>query len=46
MGYYKSIYTQVEEMYYDGAAPIEIAEWTGLHFDEVVAILEEIGEIA
>lgn len=54
MGYYKSIYTQVELFYYDvvelfyydGYTPIEIAEITGLSFDEVVSILTEVGELA
>lgn len=46
MGMMKNIYTQVEDLYYDGYAPIEIAEMTGLHFTEVVSILEELGEVA
>jgi hypothetical protein len=46
MGMIKSIVSQVEEMYFDGFAPVEIAEFTGLHFDEVVSILQEFGEFA
>ena len=44
MGMMKSIVTQVEDMHFDGFAAIEIAEHTGLHFAEVIAILEELGE--
>lgn len=43
MAMMKSIVFQVEEMYADGFAPIEIAEFTGIHFSEVIAILEEYG---
>lgn len=46
MGMIKSVYTQVEDMYFDGFAPIEIAEFTGLHFNEVITILQELGEFA
>lgn len=46
MGMMKNIVTQVEDMYFDGMAPIEIAEFTGLHFSEVVSILQELGELA
>ena len=43
MAMMKSIVCQVEEMYADGFPPIEIAEYTGLHFSEVIAILQECG---
>ena len=46
MGYYKSVFVQVEDLYFDGFSPIEIAEMTGLHFDEVISILKEVGELA
>jgi len=46
MGMMKSIVTQVEEMYFDGVSAREIAEFTGLHFSEVVDILKELGEFA
>jgi hypothetical protein len=46
MGIMKSIVIQVQDMYCDGFAPIEIAEMTGLHFSEVVQILETYGEYA
>lgn len=46
MGIIKSIVTQVQDLYCDGFAPIEIAEVTGLHFTEVIQILETYGELA
>lgn len=46
MGIMKNVITQVQEFYYDGFKPIEIAEFTGLHFSEVVEILETYGEYA
>ena len=46
MGIMKSIVTQVQDMHADGFAPIEIAEFTGIHFSEVIEILEAYGEIA
>lgn len=44
MGIMKSIVSNVQDFYEDGLLPIEIAEITGLHFDEVVEILEMYGE--
>lgn len=46
MGYYKSITLEVDDMYADGFTPIEIAERTGLSFDEVVEILSMLEETA
>lgn len=46
MGIMKNIIIQVQELYDDGFKPIEIAEFTGLDFFEVVQILEAYGEIA
>lgn len=46
MGIMKSIVSQVQDMYYDGFTPIEIAEFTSIHFDEVIEILEAYGEYA
>lgn len=46
MGIMKSIVEQVQDLYYDGFAPIEIAEFTGIHFSEVIEILTAYGEIA
>jgi hypothetical protein len=46
MGIMKSIVIQVQDMYCDGFTPIEISEITGLHFSEVVQILQTFGEIA
>jgi hypothetical protein len=43
MAMIKSVICQVEEMYADGFPPVEIAEYTGLHFSEVIAILVEYG---
>ena len=42
----KSIVTQVQDMYSGGFYPIEIAEYTGLEFSEVIEILKAYGEIA
>ena len=44
MGIMKSMVTYVQDMYYDGWTPIEIAECTGLQFSEVIEILEMHGE--
>lgn len=46
MSLMKSIVVQVENMHFDGYAPIEIAEYTGLRFEEVVEILNFTGEYA
>ena len=44
MGYMKSIVLQVDELYADGFTPIEITEWTGLSFEEVIEILGMLEE--
>lgn len=44
MGYYKNIVIEVDEMYADGFTPLEIAERTGLSFEEVVEILNMLEE--
>ena len=46
MGYFKNIVLEVDDLYADGFTPIEIAERTGLSFDEVVEILEMLKEPA
>ena len=46
MGYMKNIVLEVDDLYTDGLTPIEIAERTGLSFDEVVQILEMLKEPA
>lgn len=44
MGYYKDIIIEVDDLYADGYVPIEIAEITGLSFEEVVDILNMLEE--
>ena len=46
MGYMKNIVLEVDDLYADGFTPIEIAERTGLSFEEVVQILEMLKEPA
>ena len=46
MGYYKNILFEVDDLYTDGFTPIEIAERTGLSFEEVVEILDMLKECA
>lgn len=44
MGYYKNIIFEVDDLYADGFAPIEIAERTGLSFEEVIEIIAMLEE--
>lgn len=44
MGYYKNIVFEVDDLYADGLLPIEIAERTGLSFEEVVEIIAMLEE--
>lgn len=46
MGYFKNIVLEVDDLYADGFLPIEIAERTGLSFEEVVEILNLLEETA
>lgn len=46
MGYYKSIVIEVDNLRFDGFLPIEIAERTGLPFEEVIEILAMLEETA
>ena len=46
MGYYKNILFEVDDLYADGFTPIEIAERTGLSFEEVTEILDMLKESA
>ena len=44
MGYFKNIVLEVDDLYADGFTPIEIAERTGLSFEEVVEIINMLEE--
>lgn len=44
MGYMKNIVLEVDDLDADGFTPIEIAERTGLSFEEVIEILAMLEE--